>query len=368
MAKKHRMKVEAARQWRRRQRRRLFIFGGIGAAVLFLIIGAAILLSQSGSQPFEIARSNKPSALSRSVTVKLNIPPPDLLRPISPEEALAENSKREFSERPDSAAAAFTLKADSTSRERALECLTQAVYYEAAGDGADGERAVAQVVLNRMRHPAYPASVCGVVYQGSDRPVGCQFTFTCDGSLARIPIPALWKQAQRIASQALAGKVFAPVGHSTHYHADYVLPYWADSLDKSVQIGRHIFYRLTGGLGAINAFRQRYSGAEPLPPSPTTVEVALDAVQNAGPMLSGPTVEDPLRVSAGDLITSGEPKPQLVADALQGTLLVDGEPSAPPTSSKPTSKTTQGCPDDGAKRMKALSSNDLRVQGTGAGC
>ncbi len=248
------MKVEAARQWRRRQRRRLFIVGGIGAAVLFLIIGAAILFSRSGSQPFEIARSDKPSALSRSVTVKLNIPPPDLLRPISPEEALVENSKREFSERPDSAAAAFTLNADSTSRERALECLTQAVYYEAAGDGADGERAVAQVVLNRMRHPAYPSSVCGVVYQGSDRPIGCQFTFTCDGSLARIPIPTLWKQAERIARQALAGKVFAPVGHSTHYHADYVLPYWANSLDKSVQIGRHIFYRLKGGLGADQRF------------------------------------------------------------------------------------------------------------------
>lgn len=362
------MKVEAARQWRRRQRRRLLIVGGIIAVVVFLIVGAALLFLRSGSRPFEISRLDRPSALSRSVTVKLNIPPPELLRPISPEEALAENSKREFSGRPDSAAAAFTLKADSTSRERALECLTQAVYYEAAGDGADGERAVAQVVLNRMRHPAYPSSVCGVVYQGSDRPIGCQFTFTCDGSLARIPIPALWKQAERIAGQALAGKVFAPVGHSTHYHADYVLPYWADSLDKSVQIGRHIFYRLKGGLGAVNAFRQRYSGAEPLPPSPTNVEVALDAVQNAGPMLSGTTVEDPLRVSAGELITSSEPKPQLVADALQGTLLVDGEAGAPISSSKPKSKTPQGCPGGAEKRMKALSSNDLRAQGTVAGC
>lgn len=362
------MKVEAARQWRKRQRRKLFIVSAIGAAVLLLVIGTVILFSRSSSQPFQFSRPDRPSNTARSVTVKLNLPPPDLLRPITPEEALAENAKREFSGRPDSPAIAFNIKADSTSRERALECLTQAVYYEAASESADGERAVAQVVLNRMRHPAYPSSVCGVVYQGSDKPIGCQFTFTCDGSLARMPIPSLWKQAQRVAEQALTGKVFAPVGHATHYHADYVLPYWADSLDKSVQIGRHIFYRLKGGLGAAGAFRQRYSGAEPLPPPPSTVEVALDAVQNSGTLLAGETPEDPLKISAGELITTSEPKPQLVADALQGTLLLDGNAVAPGASAKPKAMAADGCPDDAGKRMKALSSNDLRSQGARAGC
>ena len=121
---------------------------------------------------------------------------------------------------------------------------------------------MAQVVLNRMRHPGFPSTVCGVVYQGSQLPTGCQFTFSCDGSLARAPIPSLWAQARKIAAEALAGRVFAPVGHSTHYHANYVLPYWADSLAKQVQIGRHIFYRLQGSLGTSAAFSQRYAGSD----------------------------------------------------------------------------------------------------------
>jgi spore germination cell wall hydrolase CwlJ-like protein len=86
-------------------------------------------------------------------------------------------------------------------------------------------------VLNRMRHPGYPASICGVVYQGADRTTGCQFTFTCDGSLLRTPLASLWARSRKIAEDALSGRVYAPIGHATHYHADYVLPYWADSLD-----------------------------------------------------------------------------------------------------------------------------------------
>ena len=78
---------------------------------------------------------------------------------------------------------------------QALECLASAVYYEAGNQDDDGERAVAQVVLNRVRHPAFPASVCGVVYEGSTRPTGCQFTFTCDGSLYRQPDADGWRRA-----------------------------------------------------------------------------------------------------------------------------------------------------------------------------
>jgi hypothetical protein len=81
--------------------------------------------------------------------------------------------------------------------------------------------------------------------------------------MQRIPVPSLWNRSREIAQQALAGHVFAPIGHATHYHADYVLPYWADSLDKSVQIGRHIFYRLRNSLGDSRSFFQRYGGTEP---------------------------------------------------------------------------------------------------------
>ena len=147
----------------------------------------------------------------------------------------------------------------------ALKCLTQAVYYEAAYEPLAGRRAVAQVVLNRMRHPAYPKSVCGVVYQGWERSTGCQFSFTCDGSLLRRPSAAAWKVAEDVASAALSGHVAAEVGSATHYHADYVLPKWAFNLAKIQQIGAHIFYRFPGSWGRAGAFTGGYSGVERIP-------------------------------------------------------------------------------------------------------
>jgi hypothetical protein len=147
----------------------------------------------------------------------------------------------------------------------ALRCLTQAVYYEAAVEPMQGRRAVAQVVLNRMRHPAYPHSVCGVVYQGSERRTGCQFSFTCDGSLLRAPAAGPWRQAEEIARAALAGQTEPSVGTATHYHADYVLPKWAFQLGKIGQIGRHIFYRFAGGWGRSSALSAAYSGREAIP-------------------------------------------------------------------------------------------------------
>jgi hypothetical protein len=118
-------------------------------------------------------------------------------------------------------------------------------------------------VLNRLRHPTYASTVCGVVYQGSERRTGCQFTFTCDGSLAIPAGGANWARARRLAAEALAGKVYGPVGHATHYHTHAVLPYWASSLVKSAVIGAHIFYRWGGAWGQPVAFRQRYAGIEP---------------------------------------------------------------------------------------------------------
>ncbi|MFX4781967.1 cell wall hydrolase, partial [Acinetobacter baumannii] len=88
-----------------------------------------------------------------------------------------------------------------------------------------GQQAVAQVILNRVRHPAFPATVCGVVYQGSEH-AGCQFSFACDGSMARRPEPGLWRRAMAVAASALAGQVYAPVGLATHYHTYAVTPAW----------------------------------------------------------------------------------------------------------------------------------------------
>lgn len=156
----------------------------------------------------------------------------------------------------------FNLAVDSGDGTRALRCLSEAVYYESAREPQLGREAVAQVVLNRVRHPAYPKSICGVVYQGSARSTGCQFSFTCDGSLKWAPEPALWSQAQMIARRALNGYVAKSVGSATHYHANYVAPYWAPTLVKMKQIGLHIFYRWTGPWGEPPAFTGRYAGGE----------------------------------------------------------------------------------------------------------
>lgn len=146
---------------------------------------------------------------------------------------------------------------------RSLDCLAQAIYYEAASESEDGQRAVAQVVLNRVRHPAWPNTVCGVVYQGPMRAGGgCQFTFTCDGSLLRGAGGPAWNRARMLAAEALAGRTFAPVGLSTHYHTTAVFPSWAPRLTRTALIGAHQFYALPGQGGG--AFSVRYAGGEPL--------------------------------------------------------------------------------------------------------
>ena len=189
--------------------------------------------------------------------------PPDLGFGAAVDQAAEEiNALRPFSTLPIRPMKPFKLAADSQDGNRALKCLAQAVYYESAREPQLGQEAVAQVVLNRLRHPAYPKSVCGVVYQGAARATGCQFTFTCDGALAHAPEPALWTRALDVAQHALNGYVVKGVGSATHYHAVYVAPYWAPTLVKMKQIGAHIFYRWTGPWGEPPAFTGRYAGGE----------------------------------------------------------------------------------------------------------
>lgn len=154
--------------------------------------------------------------------------------------------------------------ATEADRKRALRCLTQAVYYEAALEPTEGQEGVAQVVLNRVRDPNYPSTVCGVVYQGAERTTGCQFSFTCDGALSRAPIAWAWDRAARVAERALSGHVATRVGTATHYHADYVHPWWAPTVAKITQVGAHIFYRWKGAPGESAAFVQKSAGREPI--------------------------------------------------------------------------------------------------------
>ena len=127
-------------------------------------------------------------------------------------------------------------------------CLAEAVYFEARSESFAGQAAVAQVVLNRVKSGLYPSSVCGVVYQNSNRYLACQFTFTCEGKSLRITEPGPWRDAVRIAREVYEGTTYlAEVGASTHYHAQYVRPYWAKKLKKMDTIGQHVFYKLRPG-------------------------------------------------------------------------------------------------------------------------
>ena len=201
--------------------------------------------------------------------------------------------------RPEIGAAAAAMVAMGTGSDmvRAQECLATAIYYEAASESDAGQRAVAQVVLNRVAHSAWPNTVCGVVYQGSARRTGCQFTFTCDGSLARRPSRGGWERASRIARAALGGQVYAPVGLSTHYHTLAVHPYWAPSLAQTTVIGAHIFYRWPGAAGERAAFAFNYGGGEPRPGGVATQAIAQAqgpdpvALANAASLASVPSAQ-----------------------------------------------------------------------------
>ncbi|MEO5773019.1 MAG: cell wall hydrolase [Sphingomicrobium sp.] len=206
------------------------------------------------------------------------------------EQAKIINAALPFSATPIQAARPFAV-ADTLDHQRALLCLTQAVYYEAGFEPPAGRRAVAQVVLNRMRHPAFPKSVCGVVYQGARSPV-CQFSFVCDGSLNRAPAPVAWNDARRVAEAALEGYVEPSVGSATHYHADYVAPRWAPMLTKITKLGAHIFYRWPGAWGQRAAFTGAYAG-EAFDPSGfrTIVRAKLDSAETPLPTVeAGPPV------------------------------------------------------------------------------
>lgn len=182
------------------------------------------------------------------------------------------------------AAPAIQLAGSMTDRARALRCMTLAIYYEAATEPDAGQRAVAQVVLNRVAHPSYPDTVCGVVFQGSERTTGCQFSFTCDGSMARAPARLWWDRAERVARAALGGAVYSPVGLATHYHTTEVNPYWAGSLQTVGTIGAHIFYRWRGPAGLPAAFTDRYWGGEPLAAPHPRLASAASALPDADPL------------------------------------------------------------------------------------
>jgi spore germination cell wall hydrolase CwlJ-like protein len=209
-------------------------------------------------------------------------------------DARAKNEAVPFVSGPIPVAPPFKLAGSNLDLERATNCLALAALAE-AGQSDIGQRAVIQVVLNRVRHPAFARTVCGVVFQGSERRTGCQFTFTCDGSLARRYSETAWEAARGRSAQALAGYVFAAVGTATHYHTDWVFPYWSPKLEKLARVETHLFFRWPGQFGSKAALRMGYRGGEPAygstpvvpDPAASLAPLALPTVESSAPPIVG---------------------------------------------------------------------------------
>lgn len=274
--------------WLQFARTRRMLLSGAGLAIM----GTAALTMSALVQPAAAADARAIPAARAAALLQATAGSDAAKVEAVGEQARLLNAALPFSQAPVVAARAFVLPSGETlDQRRALLCLTQAVYYEAGFEPLQGRRAVAQVVLNRTRHPAFPKSVCGVVYQHNSTPV-CQFTFVCDGSLLRQPEAAAWKQAEAVARAALAGYVERSVGAATHYHADYVAPAWAPMLAKITQVGAHIFYRWPGAWGQPGAFNGRYIG-EPNSPGALrpVINLAKLTTEDGQPVVEGPITD-----------------------------------------------------------------------------
>jgi hypothetical protein len=272
-------------------------FGGLRIELIGLMLVAAIVAAIAGfvlfseRAPASAATFELPPAKAAALVDATSGVAATQMRAVG-DQAKIINAALPFAGGPLHAASPFAMKGSDVDARRALLCLTQAVYYEAGFEPVEGRRAVAQVVLNRMRHPAFPKSVCGVVYQGAGSGT-CQFTFVCDGALYRAPAADAWRQAEQVARASLAGYVETAVGEATHYHADYVAPRWAPLLAKVAQIGQHIFYRWPGAWGQPGAFTGRYIG-EPRDPlslrPPPTIASADGTPVTQEAVYAGPPV------------------------------------------------------------------------------
>jgi hypothetical protein len=243
--------------------------------------------------------------------------------------ARARNAAVPFAKGPVTPAPRFVFRGSTEDRDRATQCLALAAMAE-AGPSNIGQRAVIQVILNRVRHPAFAKTVCGVVFEGSERATGCQFTFTCDGALARSYSDSAWMQSRIRAGEALGGYVFKPVGLATHYHTDWVYPYWSPELDKLARVETHLFFRWSGYWGTRPAFASVYRGNEP---DPAALVGAADAtLPGAAPLPTA--VADAPKIESGTVVmrnTSGKANFILLAgtapaDALAAARMVCNQP------------------------------------------
>ncbi len=227
------------------------------------------------------------------------------------------------------AAAAMVFKAHSQTDS---DCLTQAVYYEARGEGTDGMRAVAQVILNRVRHPAFPKTICGVVYQGGYQRTGCQFSFVCNGAMAG-PVEAwAWRRAKDVANAALNGYVMKAVGTATHFHTLSVDPAWAGNMVQVTTVGGHIFYQFRGRGAHIN---NDLDDVSPSGAVPALMQANIVTPADAAPAQPTQTAQTPAATPAATAAQAEIIKSTQLTSALSR---LDETPRAIPMSAKLTGK------------------------------
>ena len=234
----------------------------VGVSAL-AIVGPALVVANA---PVIVHASKRVNLPAGRVVPQAEVPEVEPVKfvDLSPDDARAFNATVPFSTAPNPAARPFRFTGGPDDLARATDCMAAGILYE-AGDDTLGERAVAQVVLNRLHHPAFPKTVCGVVFEGQDRSTGCQFSFSCDGAITRWhPTDDAWRRAREVAAAALSGAVFKPVGYATHYHTDWVVPYWQSSLDKITAVNTHLFFRWSGWWGTPPAFGRHPETVEPV--------------------------------------------------------------------------------------------------------
>lgn len=296
------------------------LLGALIVVAAALLLGVAMAVSYVLDADRDAARSLPGERLQAGRSVpplpKVGlpgaVPPEQELLALAPETAREINARRPFSTAPNPAARAFASKWATEDRDRAITCLATAALYE-AGSQADDQYPVMQVILNRVRHPAFPASVCGVVFQGAERSTGCQFSFTCDGSLGRWrPSDAAMRDARVRAGAMLGGHVDRRVGLATHYHTDWVVPYWSTSLDKITAVKTHLFFRWTGFWGTRAAFRRDVGTTEP--------RIALLGGFSSAHLAAGEVAADAPALPEG---------PQIAAESLAAIEAVAPAPARP---------------------------------------
>jgi spore germination cell wall hydrolase CwlJ-like protein len=208
--------------------------------------GAVLLLALAGGLRAEVtvSQSNDPNEVAEQGLLSLMVQERSALGAVTAERATALTKApakaAKKGEAPEITAAWLAEQPKATGGEQ-FQCLAQVLYFEARGETLKGQRAVAEVVLNRVDDPAFPNTICGVVYQSNSR--GCQFSWTCDGRADKVGEQKAFNRVAKVARAMMDGAPRSLTEGATFFHTPAVKPGWARKFERTAEIGAHIFYR-----------------------------------------------------------------------------------------------------------------------------